>query len=220
MTEEKKQVEMTVEEAVQFEQFRAEQAAKDAKSKAKDARKTYNEMVDEEIDRAIPVLTAISSGIKSAKGTVLGNFEAILSMKSDVLRITKDNQKSHTFTNSAADKRITIGRYQTDGWRDTVSDGIAIVRESVVGLIRDEETKALVNQILRLIARDSEGSLKASKVLQLRKMAEELGNERLNEGIAIIEEAYIPTLSKTSIRAEYKDAKGMWQYIPLGMTEA
>ena len=35
-------------------------------------------------------------------------------------------QRSHTFTNSEGDKRITLGVYVTDGYRDTVEDGIAI----------------------------------------------------------------------------------------------
>jgi len=107
-----------------------------------------------------------------------------------------------------------------DGWRDTVEDGIAIVKEAVMGLIKDDETKAMINQIMRLIARDQNGNLKASKVLQLDTLAEELHNERLNEGIAIIKESYIPNLSKTYIRAEWKDDNGVWRYVPLGMTEA
>ena len=117
-------------------------------------------------------------------------------------------------------KRITIGRCVVDGWRDTVEDGIAIVKEAVMGLIKDDETKAMINQIMRLIARDQNGNLKASKVLQLDTLAEELHNERLNEGIAIIKESYIPNLSKTYIRAEWKDDNGVWRYVPLGMTEA
>ena len=75
--------------------------------------------------------------------------------------------------------------------------------------------------MMRLLARDAAGNLKASKALQLRKLANELNNERLNEGITIIEEAYIPTLTKSFIYAEYKDEKtGAWKSVPLGMTEA
>ena len=177
-------------------------------------------MVDEEVEQAIPILRELSGDIRSVKERVIDNFRQILEMKADVLKRTKDGQKSHTFTNSTGDKRITIGRCVVDGWRDTVEDGIAIVKDAVIGLIKDDETKALVNQIVRLIARDQDGNLKANKVLQLDKLAEELNNERLNEGIAIIKEAYIPNFSKTYIRAEWKDDNGIWRYIPLGMTEA
>ena len=105
-----------------------------------------------------------------------------------------------------------------DGWRDTVEDGIAIVKEAVM-VDEDDETKAMINQIMRLIARDQNGNLKASKVLQLYMLAEELHNERLNEGIAIIKESIFRTCRKP-ISAERKDDNGVWRYVPLGMTEA
>ena len=43
---------------------------------------------------------------------------------------------------SRANKRITLGVYVTDGYRDTVEDGIAIVKEYIEGLAKDEKTKA------------------------------------------------------------------------------
>ena len=215
-----KTVQMTAEEAARYEAFKAEQERKAAADRAKKDREIYSQMVDEEVEQAIPILRELSGDIRSVKERVIDNFRQILEMKADVFKRTKDGQKSHTFTNSTGDKRITIGRCVVDGWRDTVEDGIAIVKDAVIGLIKDDETKALVNQIVRLIARDQDGNLKANKVLQLDKLAEELNNERLNEGIAIIKEAYIPNFSKTYIRAEWKDDNGIWRYIPLGMTEA
>lgn len=64
-----------------------------------------------------------------------------------------------------------------------------------------DETKAMINQIMRLIARDQNGNLKASKVLQLDTLAEELHNERLSEGIAIIKESYISRTCRKPISA-------------------
>ena len=215
-----KTVQMTAEEAAQYAAFKAEQERNAAADKARKDRKVYGQMVDEEIEQALPMLRELSGDIRTVKEQVLDNFRQILDMKADVLKRTKDGQKSHTFTNSTGDKRITIGRCVVDGWRDTVEDGIAIVKEAVMGLFKDDETKAMINQIMRLIARDQNGNLKASKVLQLDTLAEELHNERLNEGIAIIKESYIPNLSKTYIRAEWKDDNGVWRYVPLGMTEA
>ena len=220
MENEVKTVQMTAEEAARYEAFKAEQEKKAAADRARKDRETYGQLVDQEIEQAIPILQELSGDIRTVKGKVLDNFRQILDMKAEVLKLTKDGQKSHTFTNSEGNKRITIGRYVVDGWRDTVEDGIAIVKESVIGLIKDVETKALVNQIMRLVARDQAGNLKANKVLQLDKLAAELNNDRLNEGIAIIKESHIPNLSKTYIRAEYQDESGMWRYSPLGMTEA
>lgn len=74
--------------------------------------------------------------------------------------------------------------------------------------------------VLRLLARDAKGTLKASRVVQLRKIAEETKSDRFMEGVQIIEEAYQPAISKQFIRAEEKNENGAWVCVPLGMTEA
>ena len=216
----KQTVEMTLEEQIEFEAFKEEQAAKRAKEQAKRDREAYKELVDETIEDTIPNLQAVSDCIKTVKNGVLNDFRRVIEMKSEVLKLKKDGQRSDTFTNSAGDKRITIGVYTTDGYRDTVEDGIASVKEYIEGLASDEKTKALVKMVLRLLARDAKGTLKASRVVQLRKIAEETGSERFMEGVQIIEEAYQPAISKQFIRAEVKNDNGAWIAIPLGMTEA
>lgn len=220
MTEERKAVEMTDEELKQFEAFKAEQAAKRAKEQAKRDREAYKELVDEMIEEAIPDLQAVSDCIKTVKNGVLNNFRRVIDMKSEVLKLKKDGQRTDTFTNSAGDKRITVGYYETDGYRDTVEDGIAIVKEYIEGLADNKKTKALVKMVLRLLARNAQGTLKASRIVQLRKIAEESEDERFMEGVQIIEEAYQPAISKQFIRAEIKNDNGAWIAIPLGMTEA
>lgn len=162
MTEERKAVEMTDEELKQFEAFKAEQAAKRAKEQAKRDREAYKELVDETIEEAIPDLQAVSDCIKTVKNGVLNNFRRVIDMKSEVLKLKKDGQRTDTFTNSAGDKRITVGYYETDGYRDTVEDGIAIVKEYIEGLADNKKTKALVKMVLRLLARNAQGTLKAS----------------------------------------------------------
>lgn len=212
---------MTAEEKAEFEAFQREKAKKAAEEKAKNDREMYKQMVDEEIANSIPVLLGISEQIKASKQTVMDNFKTILEMKADLFKTkVKDDQRSHTFTNSEGDKRITLGVYVTDGYRDTVEDGIAIVKEYIEGLAKDEKTKALVSMVLRLLARDAKGTLKASRIVQLRKVAMETGDDRFIEGVRIIEEAYQPEVSKQFIRAEIKNENGMWKPIPLGMTES
>ncbi len=78
-------------------------------------------------------------------------------MKSELFK-TKcvDDQRSHTFTNSAGDKRITLGVYVTDGYRDTVEEGISIVKEYIEGLAQDNESRALVSMVLKLLSRDAQ----------------------------------------------------------------
>ena len=217
----KQTVFMTEEEKAEFEAFQQAKARKAAEEKAKADREMYRQMVDEEIENSIPVLLGISKEIKESKQKVLDNFKAILAMKSDLFKTKmRNDQRSHTFTNSAGDKRITLGVYVTDGYRDTVEDGIAIVKEYIASLANDEKTQALVNMVFRLLSRDAKGTLKASRIVQLRKVAEDTGDARFMEGVRIIEESYQPEVSKQFIRAEMKDRNGMWRPIPLGMTES
>lgn len=221
MEENRLTVTITAAEKAEFEAFRAEKARREAEAKAKSDRELYRRMVDEEIDRSIPVLLSISESIKESKQKVMDNFRAILEMKSDLFgHRVKDDQRSHTFTNSDGDRRITLGVYVTDGYRDTVEDGIAIVKEYIESLAKDEKSKALVNMVLKLLSRDAKGTLKASRIVQLRRIAEETGDETFMNGVRIIEEAYQPAVSKRFIRAEVKDGNGAWRSIPLGMTEA
>lgn len=220
MSEEKKIIEMSDKELQEFKAFKIAQAEKEAKEKAKRDREAYRELVDETIEKAIPILLCLSEGIKDTKASILNNFKTVIEMKSEVLRLKKDGQRSNTFTNSSSNKRITVGVYTTDGYRDTVEDGITIVKEYIEGLASDEKTKSLVKMVLRLLARDSQGTLKASRVVQLRKIAEETKSDRFMEGVQIIEEAYQPAISKQFIRAEVKNENGAWISIPLGMTES
>ena len=214
----KENVEMTAEERREFEAFRAEREKKRAAEERRQQRQLYAELVDEEVATAIPQLRELSGIIREVKDAVFGNFDAVLRMKSETLGLTRDDQRSHTFTTSDGQYRLTLGVNSIDGYRDTVEDGIAMVKGYIQSLARDEATKSLVNAVLRLLSRDGQGNIKASRVLQLRKMAEDSGDERFLEGVRIIEESYQPTVTRRYIRAEYKDEKGAWRHIPLDMT--
>ena len=212
-------VTMTAEERREFEAYRAEKQKKEAAERRKQQRTDYAAMVDDEVRTTLPVLRELSEQIKTVKSTVFSNFDTILKMKSEVLGLTKDDQRSHTFTTSDSKFRLTLGVNTVDGYRDTVEDGIAMVKNYIQSLAKDETSKALVNAVLRLLSRDGQGNIKASRVLQLRKMAAETGDERFIEGVQIIEESYQPAPTKKYIRAEYKNDKGAWVNIPLGMTD-
>ena len=212
-------VTMTAEERREFEAYRAEKQKKEAAERRKQQRTDYAAMVDDEVRTTLPVLRELSEQIKTVKNTVFSNFDAILKMKSEVLGLTKDDQRSHTFTTSDSKFRLTLGVNTVDGYRDTVEDGIAMVKNYIQSLAKDETSKALVNAVLRLLSRDGQGNIKASRVLQLRKMAAETGDERFIEGVQIIEESYQPAPTKKYIRAEYKNDTGAWVNIPLGMTD-
>lgn len=212
-------VELTAEERQEFEAFKAEKEKKRREQERKQMRQDYASMVDDEIATTIPQLRELSEQIKLVKETIFGNFEAILKMKTEITGVARDDQNSHTFTNSDSSLRVILGVNTIDGYRDTVEDGIAMVKGYIEGLAKDDATRALVNAVLRLLSRDGQGNIKASRVLQLRKMANDSGDERFIDGVRIIEESYQPAISKKYIRAQYKNDKGAWVYIPLGMTD-
>lgn len=216
-------VSMTAEEKAAFEAFRKEQARKEAAEKAKQMRADYAALVDQEIEALMPELIKVSGDIKEAKRKAYDNFRTIIDMKSEIFRLKKDSEldvKSHTFTNSKSDKRITLGTYQLDNYKDTAEEGIAIVKEYISSLAKDEAGESLMKMVLSLLSKDSRGTLKASRILSLRRLAEETGDERFLEGVKIIEEAYDPVASKMYVKAEIKGANGEWQSVPLGMTES
>lgn len=211
-------VEMTAEEQEQFAAFKAEQERKARMERRKENRQAYAQIVDEQVQLAIPELMSLSEQIKTVKNTVFSNFRAVLAMKEDVMSLTQAGQHSHTFTTSDGLMRLTLGVNTIDAYRDTVEDGIAMVRKYIESMAKDDNSRALVNAVLRLLSRDQKGTLKASRVLQLRKMAEGTGDETFIEGVKIIEESYQPSETKQYIRAEYKDDKG-WHVIPLSVTD-
>lgn len=220
-------VEMTAEELEAFKAFKAEQAKKEAEERVNALRDNYAAMADTFINKTIKKLSPLSKSIKAKKAEVLEEFAALQKLKADLLAIDgKDMPMSHTFTNSSGNKRVTIGVYQTDNYNDTVEEGIAIVKSYIEGLAEDEKSGQLVKMVLSLLARTANGALKASRVVRLRKLADESGDARFIEGVRIIEAAYQPAISRTYIRCEVRQMdpeSGLvkdWEALPLGMTES
>ena len=220
-------VQMTAEEYAAYQQFKADQAKKEAEARIEALRTSYASMSEAFISKTIKKLTPLSEGIRKKKEEVLEEFSALQRLKAELLNLDGKNMpKSHTFTNEAGDKRVTIGVYETDGYDDTVEEGIAIVKEYIESLAQDEKSSQLVKMVMSLLARSANGALKASRVVRLHKLADESGDERFIEGVRIIEAAYRPTVTRTYIRCEVRKQDpetGLvrdWEALPLGMTES
>ena len=213
-------VTMTADELKEFEAFKAAQAAKRAKEERKQNLDTFNQMIDEEVTLAIPELISLSEQLAAVKKSVFENFKTLLDMKKDVMKMTKDGQRTHKFTTSDSKFSIELGFYQLDNYKDTVNDGIALIKEYISGLAKDTETQSLVEMVLKLLSKDQKGNLKASRVLQLRQMADKINDERFSEGVEIIMDSYAPIPSKQFIRAFKKGDQGEWISIPLSITDA
>ena len=211
---------MTADERAEWEAFKAEKAKKEAAEKRRQARESYAVLVDDELDTTMPILLELHEHIKAVKRGVFENFKTVLDMKAEVVGFKEEGQFSHTFTNRDSTKRVTLGVNTVDGWSDMAETGIAMVRKYLESLATDEKTKVLVATVLRLMAKDRQGNLNASKVLQLQKLAEEVQDEQFSEGVRIIRESYQPTETRYYIRAQFRDPKtNAWVNVPLSITD-
>ncbi|MRJ09468.1 hypothetical protein EDL99_11485, partial [Ornithobacterium rhinotracheale] len=72
-----------------------------------------------------------------------------------------------------------------------------------------------VNQLLK---KDAKGNLKASRVLELTKLAEDFNNDNFTDAVNIIRQAYKPQRSAFFVDASYTDAQGKKVNIPLSIS--
>lgn len=200
--------------------FRAYQARIQRDQRDKELRDTYAQLVDDEIDAATDMLTQLSTDMATIKETVMSNFRSVIDMKTETLGLSKpQGQYTHTFTNSDSTRRITIGNYTIDSYRDTVEDGIQLVTTYIQSLARDQDSQALVKAVMQLLSRNSKGQIKASRVLQLRKIAEEVGDPQFLRGVQIIQDSYQPEISRSFVRLEVKDPNTQtWTIVPLNIS--
>ncbi len=202
-----------------LQQLQQQQNEKDKELAAK--RKEYKALVHEKVNNLFPVLAQASSVLSGAKGKAIEYFKQVLEFKNE-LYPTADGQTSHTFTNEDGSISIIIGYNMLDSYDDTVHSGVAMVKEYMSDLVArgDKETKSLVDGIMRLLSKDSKGNLKPSRVAQLKKMADETGNEKFINGVKIIQDSHMQVRSKEFVRCIQKDKTGKSMVLALSITDA
>lgn len=212
--------ELTTEQLAELEAKIAEEKLSKERAR-KEQINTYKDLVSDAIHEAFARLKDESLALSRTKQGVYRLFESVMAMKQELFRTKKSGQWSHTFTDKEGTKRITLGVNTLDNYDDTAEDGISKVSEYLDSLALDNPNAERAVTICRsLMARDRKGNLKPSKIVTLYKHARESGDARFIEGVDIIMNAYKPVPSKTYIRAEYKNDKGEWINVPLGITEA
>lgn len=180
-------------------------------------RELYKEMVNDTVYESYEPLVALSQNIQEVKDLIFGNFESILKLKEELFGI-KENQQSHTFTSTDGTISIKIGHRVNENFDDTLSAGIEKVKTYMATLAKDTESAALVETIMDLLKKDAKGNLKASRVLELRKLANRVHNAEFSDGIRIIEESYKPVKSCQFIEVRFKDDNGTERSLPLSIS--
>ncbi len=195
-----------------------EEEQKIKNKKQAEERAKYKEMVDTSVRELFPSLKEASKMLALIKTKIISELQTLVKIKAE-LYDKEENQTSHTFSTSDGYITITIGYNILDGWDDTAETGIAKVNDYLQSLISDKKSKALVETIMKLLSKDSKGNLKASRVLQLKQIAEKSEDKSFIDAIQIIQEAYRPVRSRDYVRCEYKNDAGVKISLPLTITE-
>lgn len=183
-----------------------------------DDRKAYKQLVNDELIEIIEPLKLLSNQISKTKLFIFESLKTLLELKNKAYDV-KSTQQSHTFSDSKGNS-IIYGFRINDDWDDTVNAGIEKVREFIQSLAKDEDTAKLVHAINQLLKKDAKGNLKASRVLELTKLAEEFNDENFTDAVEIIRKSYKPSRSAFFIDASVTDAQGKKVNLPLSMTSA
>ena len=203
------------EKAALRERLLAEQREeKDAIAKQ---REDYKELVNDTVLEQVEALQILSKSLLQAKRNVFDSFATVIDLKDDLFKV-KTDRRSDTFTSTDGKKTVVIGRRTNEGWDDTVNIGVEKVKAYIKSLAKDENSAALVDTIMGLLAKDRKGNLKTSKVLELEKLATRSKNDDFLDGIKIIKEAYRPQPSCLFVEVKLKNEEGKEISLPLSMS--
>jgi len=199
-----------------FNELMAQENAE--KKQLKEQRDAYKLLVNDVVEDASKKLEQVSLYLSEVKAEIFNSFAALVDLKKELYGY-KDGQKSHSFTNNNG-QTIEIGCRVTDGWDDTIDAGISKVNEYIDSLATNQETAQLVRMIQGLLKKDMKGNLKANRILELQKMADEIENPLFSEGVDIIRTAYKPVRTAYFVEGRYKDNTGKNRNHPLSITSA
>lgn len=207
---------MTKEQRAELKaQLEAEERAENARIEAE--RETYKQMVDTAVSSAVKKLQLLSAEMMRVKQEVFQEFGSIIDMKNELFKVKLD-RKSDTFSTRDGSMTLTLGSRTNEGWDDSVDAGIAKVKEYLATLAKDENSAALVETVMGLLAKDRKGTLKANKVLELERLAIKTQDKDFMDGIRIIKDAYRPVPTCQFISVETKDDKGNAVSLPLSLS--
>lgn len=153
------------------------------KQKVKDDRLAWKKLAEETVPNALFKLIVASEMLTNAKTDVFKYFENLINLKGEIFG-KKEGQQSHTF--SCETGEITIGYRINEGWDDTANSGIAKVEKYLESKAKDSESASLVKTIFNLLKKDAKGNLKANRVIELKRTADESGDAEFIDGVNII----------------------------------
>lgn len=200
-----------------------EQEMRAEENQLKQIRTSYKAKVDKVVPKLFKRLQEASDKLSKVKTEVYEALEGLIVQKNEAYQANKEQdyeQQSHSFTSLDGKQTIIIGYRINDDWDDTVEVGIAKVKEFITAMGTDENSRDLVDTVLQLLNKDAKGNLKASRVLQLQKLAEKNKNPLFKDAMKIIAEAHRPKRTRQFVTVRYKDDQGNSIELPLSITDA
>ncbi len=196
-------------------QLEAEERAE--RERVQSERQAYKDLVDVTVNNAVKRLQRLSDEMQMLKSDIFKEFDCVIATKNELFN-TKINRQSDTFTTSDGKMSICIGNRVNEGWDDTVEAGIAKVKEYLATLAKDENSAALVETVMGLLAKDRKGALKANKVLELERLAVKSQDKDFLDGINIIKQSYHPVPTCQFIQVELTNEEGKKYNLPLSLS--
>lgn len=195
-------------------QIEAEERAES--QKRQDSIDAYKQMVDEFCSDTFERMKKISELLRAEKERVFAAADLLIEQKEALFK-TKQDRHSNQFTTADGKYTVALGYRTNDGWDDTVDVGIAKVKEYLKSLTTTDEGAKAVDIIMKLLAKDKKGNLKASAMIQLEQHASKYGDPLFIEGVQIIRDAYRPVDSCQFISVSWKDDNGVKHNLPLSL---
>lgn len=207
---------MTAAERAQLKaQLEAEERAEI--QKRQESIDAYKQSVDEFCKDVFARMQKVSELMRAEKERTFSAANILIEMKEQLYK-TKQDRHSNQFTTSDGKYTVALGYRTNDGWDDTVDVGIAKVKEYLRSLAATEDGAKAVDIILKLLAKDKKGNLKASAMIQLEQEATKIGDATFIEGVQIIRDAYRPVDTCQFISVSYKDDNGVKHTLPLSLS--
>lgn len=198
-----------------MQELEQEKAAE--KKRIENERNNYKEIVHAAVNINFEMLKSLSNSIQHVKRSVFAEFDTIIKMKEELYGV-KEGQRSHTFSNEDGTISIKLGYRVRDNYDDTVTTGVAKVKEYLATLAKDEESSEIIDGVNILLKSDQNGNLKPSRVLELKQWANKTQHPVFLDGVKIISESYKPAISCQFVEVRYKDAKGREHSLPLSIS--
>lgn len=198
------------------------EAKKKAEKKAKmQLQSDYEALKEVQVRETFTALQKLSGQLEKEKADVFAQFGSLMKMKQELHGLTPEqleDQQSHTFTTVDGQVSIIIGANTIDKWSDDISTGIIKINTWLDKLIFDETSKQMVGIIRDLLKPNKDGVLKANRVLELSKHANQIGDKDLIEAVDFIRDCYRPSKTSTYVKAKYIDENKQVQWLALSMS--